>query len=218
MIYESLAMQSAVKNKTSNFLSSNIDFLLRKEKLDVKNLSLLTGIPAPSISRLKKEGVNPTLSTLKPISDYFEVDMESLVYTDLSNENAQFRKDEQLSIPILSLDGFNLDSPTVLEHISLSGIEASHNIVGVRVNSESLKPIFRKNTIAIIDTTITAQEGDYVLCAFNQHSPVVFRQVFFEGEKKLFRPIGNVLHDGQLETDYTIVGVVIKAVDVEAFR
>ena len=206
----------ALKNKKTSFLNKNIDFLLRKENIDIKNLALVTGVPAPSISRLKRVGANPTISTLEPISSYFDIDIQSLMYSDLSGAKQKVKRDNMADVPIYRLDDVSLEEPNVVEYISVSGVNKTHNLFGLQIRSESLKPVFNKGSIVVIDPNINAQEGDYVLCSVSKYDPPLFRQVFFDGKRSVFRSINPQLNDGLVDQDYSIIGVIVKA--IEQFR
>lgn len=209
-------MPEALKEKKTNHLSENIDFLLRKENLDIKNLAILTGVPAPSISRLKREGANPTISTLEPISSYFEVDIQSLMYSNLSNSSFILPREATADIPIYSMDDFSMKSPVVNDHISVSGVNTSHNLFGLKVRSDSLKPVFNKGAIVIVDPQLSPQEGDYALCTVGENEPPVFRQVFLDGKRVFFRSVNPMFNGGMVEQEYSIIGVIIRS--IEQFR
>ena len=209
-------MSEALKEKKTSHLSDNIDFLLRKENLDIKNLAVLTGVPAPSISRLKREGANPTIATLEPISSYFDVDIQSLMYANLSNSNFSLKRETTADIPIYSMDDFSVTSPAVDDYISVSGVNTSHNLFGLKVRSDSLKPIFNKGVIVIVDPQINPQEGDYALCSVGEGEQPVFRQVFLDGKRAFFRAVNPIFNDGMVDQEYKIIGVIIRS--IEQFR
>jgi len=202
--------------KKQNHLSSNIEFLLRSQSLDIKNLSILTGVPAPSISRLKREGANPTIATLEPIANYFDIDIETLLYTNVSNSNYNSTRESVSEIPIYHLDDVCRNDKIAIDYMGVHGVKGEHSAYGVRVPSESLKPVFNKGSLLIVDSSIKPQEGDYVLCSTGEDESPVFRQVFLDGRRMFFKPINPLFGESSTEAKYNVLGVIVKS--VEQFR
>ncbi|WP_419421550.1 helix-turn-helix domain-containing protein (plasmid) [Legionella sp. D16C41] len=122
-----------LKNRTNKsvYIGKNLDFLLKEYKIDIKNLSAATGVPAPSISRLKKEGANPTISTLEPLLDYFKIDMKSFLYEDLSDPVYQSKRKigEVIPIPVFNTDNIGNTKSSIIKFIASSGI-TNTNVLG----------------------------------------------------------------------------------------
>lgn len=204
------------KYSESIYLSRNISYLLDLFNLDIKNLSVLTGVPAPSISRLKKAGANPTVSTLGPIADFFKVELESLLYEDLSG--SEYKKKSMLGkvvyVPVFP-EGSVSGELVAQEFIGVTGVYTD-KAFGVKVTSKSLGPIFQDGTIVILEPDLDANEGDYVFCKLDGEETPVFRQVFFDGKRVFFKALNPLFGDITCPGTYNILGVVIKS--VECFR
>ena len=52
------------RKKKALCLGKNIEYLLKLHNIDVKNLSIQTGIPAATIARMKVKRSNTTVSTI----------------------------------------------------------------------------------------------------------------------------------------------------------
>lgn len=199
------------------FISKNLDYLLNEHQIDIKNLSIETGVPAPSISRLKREGANPTIATLEPLLDFFRIDMKSFLYEDLSSSQYNNKKKvgEIIPIPIYSLDNFNSSKENIIQFIGASGV-TNPKCFGVSIESEALFPVFQKNSTLIIDPDLQPHEGDFIFCMLDDNVSPVFRKIIFDGNTPYFKPINPAFGDPSKHKQYEILGVVIKS--IETFR
>tara|TARA_Y100000588_G_C14244626_1_gene920886 strand:- start:1964 stop:2596 length:633 start_codon:yes stop_codon:yes gene_type:complete len=210
-------MLKTKNHKKEIYISKNLDYLLKQHQIDIKNLSIATGVPAPSISRLKKEGANPTISTIEPLLEFFKVDMKSFLYDDLSSSVYQKRKlaSNFVPVPVYTLENFDKKKSVLTKFIGASGIKNA-NSFGVELNSDSLFPVFQRNSVIILDPDSKPIEGDYVLCRLGEDKSPVFRRVLFDGNTIYFKPINPDFGDLVQPKNYEIIGVVIKS--IESFR
>ena len=92
--------------KKKRWLHANIAHLLSKTSLDVNSLSIETGVPVATIFRMKKEDNNPTLSSLEPIADFFEIDLNDFLYEDITSEEYRAKHPSKTKIkyvPVITL-------------------------------------------------------------------------------------------------------------------
>ncbi len=208
------------KGKKTLFLSSNLTYLLTQHALDIKNLSIETGVPAATLARLRRDGSNPTLSSIEPLLDFFRVDMDTFLYEDMSNPNYQDRKKmgDLVHISVYSLEEIatGRENAKVLKFIGAAGITGK-NVFGISINSDALAPAFQSNSIIIIDPNLKPVEGDYVLCCLGsgEEAPV-FRQIFIDGNDYYFKPVNPGFGEMKHYEVYKILGVVIKS--IESYR
>lgn len=80
------------RKKKASQLGKNIEYLLKLHKLDIKNLAIQTGVHPATISQMKLEKSNPTVATLEPLLDFFRLDMDTLLYKDISHPDYQKKK------------------------------------------------------------------------------------------------------------------------------
>ena len=205
------------KEKKSLFLGDNLNYLLSLHSLDIKHLSSETGVPAATIARLRKKGSNPTLSSIEPLLDFFRVDLDSLLYEDMSSQNYQNKKKmgELVPISVYSLEEITnkKSSAKVSEFIGSAGITGK-NVYGISINNDALAPAFQANSIIIIDPDLKAAESDYVLCCLGdgETASPVFRQLFIDGSNYYFKPINPGFGEMKHYDTYKILGVIIKSI------
>lgn len=218
--YEAYFYMFKKREKKTLYLSKNLDYLLSLHSLDIKNLALETGVPAPTISRLKKKECNPTLSSIEPLLDFFRVDMDSFLYMDMADSSYQNKKmlGDLVHISVYSLQDIaeGITKAKVIKFIGAAGITGK-NVFGISINNDSLAPAFQSNSIVIIDPDLKAVEADYVLCVLDDigNTPV-FRQIFIDGNNYYFKPINPSFGEMKHFINFKILGVVIKS--IESYR
>ena len=202
------------KAQKTSYLVSNLEHLLNEFQLDIKNLAAATGVPAPTLARIKRQGANPTISTLEPLLEFFRIDLDSLLYEDITSKEYQNKKRSGLltHIPVIALEDVDKKDPIINQFVGSAGI-TNPDVFGVQIKSQALNPIFPNNCIVIIDPHTPPQEGDYVLCQLNQDKEWVFRQLFKDGNQCFFKPLNPDFGQMQSYKTFEILGVIIKSID-----
>ncbi|MBA3537310.1 MAG: LexA family transcriptional regulator [Tatlockia sp.] len=209
------------RKKKALFLGKNLNYLLSQHSLDIKNLALATGIPVPTIARMKKTDSNPTLSSIEPLLEFFRIDMDSFLYCDLSDKQFQNAKTagELVHLPLFSLQEIALgrENAKVSKIIAAAGITGD-NVFAISINSDILAPAFQSNSIIIIDPDLKPIEADYVLCFLEdlEEGTPVFRQIFIDGKNYYFKSINLGFSEMKHYEKYKILGVIIKS--IESYR
>ena len=202
--------------KRQRILHKNIEFLLNKNNLDIKSLSAAADIPMATIVRMKKEENNPTISTLEPIADFFRIEIDDLLYQDLSCE--QYQNKQKVGnvryISVINLDEIrewplHFDTKVIIGTVG----DLNEGSFGISVDSDSLMPVFFKNSILIVDPGVKPKDSDYVFCMIKKNSVPVLRQIFIDGSNYFVKPI-NPNYGGMTSTKkIDVIGVVIKSIE-----
>lgn len=97
-------------------IAQNINFLLKKNKLDPQTLSALTGLGIATINTLRCGVGNPTIATLSAIADIFGVKVTDIIAGDIAKTD---ECEETISaIPLVrydELDGYLSDARSILK-------------------------------------------------------------------------------------------------------
>jgi len=199
------------------FLGKNLAYLLTQNALDVKNLSAETGIPAATLARLKRDGSNPTLSSIEPLLDFFRVDINSFLYEDMSDPTFPGRKKmgELVSIAVYSQEEISKGKHQAKVSSFIAAAGVSQNAFGVAISSDTLAPAFQNNSIVILDPDLKPLEADFVLCVLgsNPDASPVFRQLFMDGDDYYFKPVNPGFGEMKHFEQYFILGVIIKSIE-----
>lgn len=198
------------------FIESNLDYLLRVNHMDIKELSIETGISVPTLFKMRRGGTNPTVSTLQPLLEFFRVTINDFLFEDMNSKEFQRKNKigEFVHIPVYELKDVTcpLKPAKIIQFIGSAGA-MSRSTFGVKANTDSLTPVFHKQSIVVVDPELTAKDNDYVICFLENDKQAVFRQLLMDGSQYFFKPINPGFGGMQAYTQFKILGVAIKSID-----
>ena len=149
-----------------NSLSSNLKRLMKRYAIEDTELSKETGVPAPTINRLKNNAqMNPTLRNLLPIAKYFKVSVEELVGEESGQANSEAK--------LVSID--NLMHSSWPENFKL------------KILTEKYSPYIPKNATIFLNKAESFSGGGVYLC-FDKTNFTICRCVNVKN-KLLFQPM-----------------------------
>ncbi|OON42065.1 hypothetical protein BTJ39_02615 [Izhakiella australiensis] len=195
-------------------IAQNINFLLKKNKLDPQTLSALTGLGIATINTLRRGVGNPTIATLSAIADIFGVQVTDIIAGDIAKTD---ECEETISaIPLVrydELDGYLSDAIRCKETFTLNiENEQQESLFAVAFSNGLLAPWFDGSTTAIVSRSANYCDSDIVLVKLNR-SPFFFRQIFFGDREIYFTLLGiDSARNVTLSNNYAIAGVVIKTI------
>lgn len=172
---------------------------------DIKPVDLARAVdlPAPTIHRLVTgKSTRPYTSSLKPIADFFSIDMDQLVgERPMPEHRESLTSDDKIddinesishnikAIPILSWNSFSdVTSTQILELGKITvGNHISDNAFALIMPDASMEPVFSYNCTLIFDPSIQHQNRSYILVKIA--SKAVFRQLIDDDEHKYLKPL-----------------------------
>ena len=69
------------------FFVKNLKFLRKRKNLTQKDLSEILGISLQAVKMMETEQFKPSTDTLIKIRNYFEVNLDDLIFVDLENKS-----------------------------------------------------------------------------------------------------------------------------------
>jgi|GEM_PF-4195673 len=130
-------------------LSDNLLDLMKKNKVTIGKLSEATGIAEITINKLRnRQNVNPTLSTLVQIANYFGITINELL--------GNYKK----LMTVFNEDGTELAQKLPIDELNDNvefAIKITHN------NYSN----FQKNTILLVNSQVKVKNGDYIIVKSN---------------------------------------------------
>ena len=199
-----------------SLFSENLRSLMFKSKIDSARLSEQTGIAVSTLNSLKRGEGNPTLSTLLSLANFFNISLSDLAENSLSGNKV--KDSSQFEIPLLEITEIGNYFDHKLENISTIADDLQNEdaafCFAIKINNNSLAPIFDKGTTFILATNKRPQDGDIVLVQFGNNLPC-FRRIFIEGNSYFFKSISDLVNTKAIvSSDFLIRGVVLKAIQV----
>jgi transcriptional regulator with XRE-family HTH domain len=209
-----------LNEKKSKILSENLNTLMVTHKTNSHELALALKLPYNTIKRIL-DGVttDPRLSTLKAISDHFNITIDRL--TDSVNQ-ALSEKIEHLtikSIPILEWE--DITTPNPLNCLNLNdwenwlpvALESNQNfgeqIYAIK-SRKSMYARFPSGTRFIIDPTTKPIDGDLVLIQIKESAQITLREYIVDYPEIVLESITTGGKSIQFDSEqHDVFGVVI---------
>jgi SOS-response transcriptional repressor LexA len=210
----------AAKNiaSTSKF-SGTLEKLMKLRGINMSQLHKSTAVPLTTINRMVNESsVNPTISTLIPIADYFGVTLNQLMGIDPLETNTSGGMVAKKSkywkeIPIINWDQtINWDNNSA-KHVLLNTISTDANIsdnsFALIIKDSNLEG-FMPNSVIVVDTCANYEHGDYVIIAKAEQHRASLKQILMDDDLTYIRPLNKNYQTQIMDNSYKIIGVVIQ--------
>lgn len=199
--------------------SSTMTKLMARRGINMSQLHKQTGVPLTTINRMVNESnVNPTISTLIPIAEYFGITLNQLMGIDPLDPTMDARIPTKKNIiwtevPIItweqSVQWSNTNpKPTKLESVSTDAniSDQSFALIIEEANLEG----FIQNTIIIVDPTATYEHGDYVVMNKSDQKKASLKQLLIDDGQIYIRPLNKDFQTRMIDDSYNILGVVVQ--------
>lgn len=204
-----------------NKIGGIITDLMRIHSIDATELSLKTGVPTSTISRLRSPSDrSPNLSSLMPIADFFDITISQLIGEEeidynITNSEKDSILSSILSIPILNedtIEGYINNKVVEFESISID-IPISENAFAYILSGNAMEPEFPDKTLLIIDPTIEPENLDFILLATKSKKKPIFRQILIEGGERYIKTSNPLFNEfNKLSNQYDkIIGVMVQS-------
>ncbi len=213
-----VAENSDLQDKHQN-IAENLNTLIRSNGLNANQLAQILGIPMMTIRRLLSgETTDPRISTLKLISNYFGVTIDSLIEKGNLTAN-NLGKTRPIFVPKLSwetagnigsLSEINLSTWKDWQSISLNEKEKISTCAFALESRPSMFPRFPQGTIFIFDSEVTPKDGDIVLIKLTKNNELTLRELTIDPPEWQLHPVvagSNMLLFS--EKDHKIIGISI---------
>lgn len=200
-------------------IAENLRALLKKHHLNANQLAQELSIPKMTIGRLLSgETTDPRISTLKLISDYFNVPLDYLIEADEQTIVNALKQNQPHLVPKLdwdtvqkinNLSDLDLTQWETYQSIFLKEQQISKNAFALK-SRPSMYPRFPQDTLFIIDPDMTPRDGDIVLVKLKSHHELTLRELIIDPPEWQLHPLVSnaaILHYSK--TDHQIIGVNI---------
>ncbi|MGJ3494800.1 helix-turn-helix domain-containing protein [Piscirickettsia salmonis] len=186
-------------------------------------LARVTGVPASTISRLlNKESSNPTVSNLLPLANYFHVSLDQLLGIEelhtLIDKNCEQYLTNQVScrLPVINLSQVNSclspkkSNKTKIELVSTGYHFKKNQGLAVKIDTLAYAPIYRQDTVLIIDCDLPQSENDILLVSI-ENGDLILLQKIAERGRDCFRRISiDIANASNFEGSFKIIGTVVE--------
>ncbi|OGT48297.1 MAG: hypothetical protein A3E82_05765 [Gammaproteobacteria bacterium RIFCSPHIGHO2_12_FULL_38_11] len=215
-------MKKKPKHTDFSQLGENITALMKHCEIDASGLSMETGLPTSTISRLRSNTTdfNPNISSLIPIARYFEISVSQLIGEEAlpqdicgtfkpNNINKRFIPAPHSDDIAAYLSGTAPDNMSFIE----IDLPVSSKAFAYFAGGNAMEPQFPDKTLLIIDPELAAENLDFVLIMPQGKKIPMLRQLFTDGEDKFLRTLNPMFNEfiKIVSNNYKIIGVVAQA-------
>lgn len=211
---------SKIYRPESQIISENLSTLLKINNFTESKVAEALDIPLMTIRRLVSgETIDPRVSTLKIIADYFNVSIDTLISENKITTHELSQNNKPVFVPIL--DWATIEQSKKIKEIDLkkwqnwhpisfsNNAEFGENIFGLE-SRKSMYPRFQIGTIFIIDPDASPSDSDIVLVRMKKNNEMTLRELTIDPPLWQLKPIST----GSEAIEYSnkiheIFGVVI---------
>lgn len=176
---------------------TNLNNILRKliassDHLSGSELAKRCGIPVSTVNRiLAGTVIDPKISTLKPLADYFGVSVDQLLgYAALPEK---FNRHNQkikpsMALPVFQIKNFQSPSQNTNQWFTwVSDKPTNNETFAISIETNEFEPIFSKDSILIVEPSmLPPQNNDYVAVIFEPNNTIAIKKYKVEEDDYYF--------------------------------
>ncbi len=215
-----IQLQKKESTSEQSWLVHNIKRLMTAKGLNEATLAKRTSIPQPTLHKiLSGKTADPRVSTLKLISEFFNISLDAVIYTPPHEQfdlaiNGVRRQTKH--IPVISwqqcVDAANFLTtlaPSNWEDWQIATVK-SEQVVSL-VSKISMEPRFPKGTLLMLDLNAKPVDGDLVVVHYPNTDEATLRQLFLDGPVKRLNSLNQEPDCDILDDKIRILGTIIQA-------
>lgn len=202
-------------------LSDILNRLMFEKKIRVTELSRQIGLPQPTLHRIATgKSPNPHRSTLEPIANFFQLNVEQLVGSEsipADYWSAAFPAEtaKVTSIPIISWE--QIEHPLEIARVGCREIMSanlSDQCFGLSMNDSSMEPHFEQGSTLIFDPGLAIKDRAYALVKLSDSEHPIFRQVLMDGDSCYLKSLNPDLSAFTMRTmkeEDEVLGILVES-------
>ena len=196
-------------------LNDNLKKLMVEFNIDVKELSLKTGVKAPVIYKLiSGETPNPSISSICPIANFFDISINQLIGNDPILMIRNLSLHGKCIVPLIKWDEIadwdkNYKYKKRNQTVSID-FQPGEKTFALTIETDELFPTFPKDTILIVDPDALPFHKNYVI-VYSDKGSANIRQVFFDNDSIYLKPIVDEIPASLLKKSEHLFGTVLEA-------
>lgn len=176
-------------------LDKILQTLMFKKKVKPAQVARDTLIPKQTLSRIiSGKSPNPHIKNLEPLADYFNVTVAQLKGEEELPDDAveitlPSRKRKAKSIPVYAWEHVEQRHPANSNESIFVSHQLSDNAFAVAMPDTSMEPLFRKDSILILDPEKPHQDRSFILVKLAKAEQIVFRQLLIDAEHQYLKAL-----------------------------
>lgn len=213
-------MVENLQNMTRNYSEINhrLTSLMKAKGITILALSKQANIAIGTIQKLMTDpSCNPTISSLEAICNALGVSIIELIGQDkkmsssLGNDVVLLAWDE-LPLALSDIQTIVINDGKKRDFIKTS-CQVSKNTFALKMQDNSMLPLFPENTILIFDPDKAEKDGNYILAHIHTYPNIMFKQLLIDEPFRYVKSISPQFKDNiiKLEKKDKIIATLIQS-------
>lgn len=192
-------------------LAENLNLLMAKHDVSALRLARESGVPISTVKKLRNKTLgNPTLATLLPIVQFFDISIDQLLCDNQKSSKKVIKKQQCYEYPLISMhEATDLFNYRPNGNMLLALNQYSESAFAIKVDCYDWPP-FSPNTTLIIDPIEPLSHNDYVLVHFNGQNQVNFKKFRIEESNSFLQSLSVSTNIVPFSSEYRLLGVVME--------
>ncbi|MBA3535154.1 MAG: helix-turn-helix domain-containing protein [Tatlockia sp.] len=168
-----------------NHIAKNLKFLIINEGVSESLLSKKIGMPQQVLNRLVSGiNLNPKLTTISQIANYFKIPLQDLIYEDLTCIPIKY---ESMRVPLINFtdlqkNGIEKAISNTNEFVTVD-MDTNKQFFATEMYDNSMEPKFPFGSILVFEKNKDPANGDFCLIR-TENNDFLFRQILFKAADK----------------------------------
>lgn len=192
--------------------------LMRSKNITIQTLAKEAGVAVGTIQKLISDpSCNPTIASIEAVCNVLEVSVSEIIgqeerLNSLNASNVFLLDWDELPITLFNIQKLSTKDNKEREVIKTS-YPVGKNSFALRMQDNSMLPLFPQHTILIFDPDKAPKDDNYVLVQMDNYPNIIFKQLVIDEPFKYLVSINPLLKESviKLETDDKIFAVLIQA-------
>lgn len=185
--------------------------LMKEANMNASKLSRNTGLAITTVKRLCSDDCNPTLKSLEPIANYFDISINQLLGAEpLPQDKGQGMNIPNVMswglVPVITMDESvrwpqnkeEIQQRFNLEYVAVDA-EPNETLFAMRLQGNSMEPRFSADTILVLDPQMKPHDGSVGLILHKGKSTPQYKEILMDGPDMYIRSINPELPGSKLE-------------------
>lgn len=170
-------------------ISQILNQLMAEKEIRVAELARRVNLPQPTVHRIATGACeHPHLSSLEPIARFFSISVSQLK----GHEPIPWL-DRVSKVPLLIWEQtivWPLNQNEILHpELIFTDANVSTNAYALKINDDSMDPVFPKNTFLIADPNKQPKDRSYVIAKLSNLEKPIFRQLLIDAQDRYLKAL-----------------------------
>lgn len=187
-------------------ISTRINQLIKEKHLETQDIANATGISISSINSIRKGKGNPTLAIILKLARFFGKSISFFLEPSASDIDSE--KVSHLKVYPNTVTDLAKSEPLYCLTVKKERYPCAN--FAIKIDDDTLLPMFRQGTIFVVTETSNAQDGEMVL--LKNKNGYLIQRLHFIRNKPVFSSF-TIKSEFETRDEYMIIGTIVGIID-----